>query len=453
MILRLALRSLAVRPVRTAVLACGFGLGIAVMAALLGVGDVILEQAQSPQLQGGGDMIVVGAFGAVESAPFVLSTIRGIAPVASPVRRTTVFVLGHGEPIPVAARGGVPSLEKAIGDTEVSNIAAWTDSPPDDRWTHVDPDGVLRALDRFHAQPDLPEFASSWAEWLYFNGRTPDGRVRFYLTFMVGPMIRPGVRSAGVHLQLDRDGRTSNYVATGAVDDRDVLQNAPDLDIAGNRVQLEHGRYEITLKLKGIDGRLLLDPALGRSLPPAVLRGTRGWLSGYVVPVLAGGLRGSLSTDTGLISFDGAEGYHDHNWGFWRDVHWQWGQVSGGGLSFVYGRVFPPPDVAAVDRVPGFLGVLDNTGLIGVATSVAIDEQRSDVATSTPSGINVTARSPSVDVQLSFKTDRTVRRPVSLAGGGADFLQLGGSYRVQGRVGDRTIAFSARGAAETFQPR
>jgi len=44
MIIRLAIRSLAVRPVRTFVLACGFGLGIAVMAALLGVGEVILEQ-------------------------------------------------------------------------------------------------------------------------------------------------------------------------------------------------------------------------------------------------------------------------------------------------------------------------------------------------------------------------------------------------------------------------
>lgn len=52
MILRLALRSLATRPVRTAVLACGFGFGIAVMAALLGVGDVILEQAHSPALEG-----------------------------------------------------------------------------------------------------------------------------------------------------------------------------------------------------------------------------------------------------------------------------------------------------------------------------------------------------------------------------------------------------------------
>ena len=51
MIVRLAIRSLAVRPIRTIVLACGFGLGIAVMAALLGVGDVILEQARAPELQ------------------------------------------------------------------------------------------------------------------------------------------------------------------------------------------------------------------------------------------------------------------------------------------------------------------------------------------------------------------------------------------------------------------
>ena len=38
---RLALRALATRPVRTAVLACGFGFGIAVMAALLALSGVL----------------------------------------------------------------------------------------------------------------------------------------------------------------------------------------------------------------------------------------------------------------------------------------------------------------------------------------------------------------------------------------------------------------------------
>jgi hypothetical protein len=43
MITRLALRSLATRPLRTVILAVGFGLGVAVMAILLGVGEVVLQ--------------------------------------------------------------------------------------------------------------------------------------------------------------------------------------------------------------------------------------------------------------------------------------------------------------------------------------------------------------------------------------------------------------------------
>jgi hypothetical protein len=467
MILRLALRSLAVRPIRTAVLACGFGFGIAVSAALLGVGDVIREQARSPELAGGGDMVVRGAFGSIENAPFVLSRVRTLAPTASPALRTLVYLRTGDTSIPVAARGGVPSLEKAVGDSEVVDKAAWVDASSDDRWKHVDQAGVLRALDRFHAQPDVPEFAASWAEWLYFNGRTSDGRVRFYLTFLVGPStrfarsgqgpLRPGFRSAGVRLQLDRDGRTTSYLATADVDERVVLDKAPDLDIGGSSVRLEGQRYQIALHLPGATGVLTLDPAPGRSLPPAVLRGARGWLSGYVVPVLSGTLSGALSIGSGQsdsIRFDGATGYHDHNWGFWRDVRWQWGQVSGPDLSFIYGRVFPPADVAAADRIPGFLGVLDASGLVGVATNVAIVEHRPpDDPSAAPSSIDVTARSNGLDLRLSFATERAVRTALSMTGGANDFLQLGGTYRVKGRAAGRPVDFTARGAAETFQPR
>jgi hypothetical protein len=290
---------------------------------------------------------------------------------------------------------------------------------------------------------------------LYFNGRTSDGRVRFYLTFMIGPIVRAGFRSAGVHLQLDRDGKTTNFIATDTVPEDVVIEKAPDLDIGANHVRVDGGRYELSLQMRGINGHLTLDPAPGRSLPPAVLRGARGWLSGYVVPVLSGRLDGELKSDSGdELVFDNAEGYHDHNWGFWRNVRWQWGQVSGDGLSFIYGRVFPPPDVAAADRIPGFFGVLDEHGIVGVATNVSIDEHRSGDRALAPTSIDVTARAPSgLDLRLSFEPDRTVRRSVSLIGGDADFLQLSGTYRVQGRAGGRTIDLSARGAAETFQPR
>jgi hypothetical protein len=467
MILKLALRSLAVRPVRTGVLACGFGLGIAVMAALLGVGDVILEQARSPQLQGGGDMVVAGAFGPLDNARFVLSALRGLRQgsgrpwvvAASPTRRTSLFLVAPEGATAVVARGGVPSLEQAIGDPEAAHISGWVDTPADMRWSSTGTGDLLRSLDRFHQPPDLPEFSSSWAEWLYFNGRTGDGRVRFYLTFLVGPAVpaRPGFHAAGVRLQLDRDGRTANYSARDEVDEHTLLERAPDLDIGGNTVRLDGSRYLITLHLKSesggadLTGSLTLDPDEGRSLPPAVIRGARGWLSGYVVPVLSGHLTGALGT----VSVEG-QGYHDHNWGFWRDVSWQWGQVAAGDLSFIYGRVFPPADVADPERIPGFLGVLKQTGLVGVATNVQIAEYHPEGPhdpSAAPDRIVVTARGGSLDVTLTFSTDRAVRTALAMTGGTTDFLQLGGTYRIEGRVGAQSIEATARGAAETFRRR
>ena len=70
----------------------------------------------------------------------------------------------------------------------------------------------------------------------------------------------------------------------------------------------------------------------------------------------------------------GGRGYHDHNWGFWEGVSWQWGQVQHDGLSILYGRVFPPADAADASRMPGFLMVLGPDGPLAQATRVTIDE-------------------------------------------------------------------------------
>ncbi len=81
-------------------------------------------------------------------------------------------------------------------------------------------------------------------------------------------------------------------------------------------------------------------------MPPLEIAGAGGWRTGYVVPVMSGRLDGSLTSAAARCrSIDGT-GYHDHNWGFWQGVSWQWGQVQQGDLSFLYGRVFPPPDAA-----------------------------------------------------------------------------------------------------------
>jgi hypothetical protein len=446
--------------VRTSVLACGFGLGIGVMAELLGIGEVILEQARSPALQGGGDLVVVGVTGSIDSPRLVLSSplggpdVRPRLVAASPSTQASLYLVQPDRVLPVRARGGVPSLEKAVGDPEVAGVAAWVDAPLDARWIDPDPADVLRSLDRFHTPADVPEFASSWAEWLYFNGRSDDGRLRFYLTFLVGPEARPGVRDAGVRLQLDRDGKVRNYSESAEVDARQIVAGAPDLDIAGNRVRLEGLTYKIALALGDEDGGARLTGSLelaaeaGRSLPPLEIHGARGWISGYVVPVLSGRFDGALTIGGQTLSIEDAAGYHDHNWGFWRDVRWQWGQVAGAGLSLVFGRVFPPADVADPAHMPGFLGVLGPEGLIGAATDVSIEERD---AGGTPKEVLIDARGRTLDVHLAFSVDRAIRSELAMTGGTTDFLQLGGTYRVSGRAAGRTLDFTARGAAETFR--
>jgi hypothetical protein len=474
MMIRFALRSLALRPVKTIVLAFGFGLGVAIMAILLGIGEVILEQAHSPALQGGGDVAVVGAFGPVDNARFVLSsvlaagTMRSRVAAMSPSRRSALYLIAPDKVLAFSARGGVPSLERAVGDAETGARTDWIDAPSDESWSAPDPGDVLRDMDRFHRQPPAAEFASSWAEWLYFNGRNADGR-GFYLTFLVGPSMHPGKRSSVVRLQLERDGRQFNYSSTGEIDEETVLSGAPDIDVGDNHVRLAGLRYRIVLALTAegnhasrLTGNLTLDAIRGRSLPPAVMHGARGWLSGYVVPVLSGTFHGALDIDGRKVSLDNMGGYHDHNWGFWQGVRWQWGQVAHDDLSFVYGRVFPPSSVADPERIPGFLGILGADGPIAVSTDVSIVEHD---AGGRPREVEITARGPGTpgtdltndtNVRLVLSVDRVVRSDFGLTSTGTtptDFFQLAGVYRVTGQTHRRQIDFTARGAAETFRER
>jgi hypothetical protein len=458
MIGRLALRSLLAHPIRTAVLAAGFGLGVAVMAILLGVAEVVLDQARSPALVGGGDVVIrlspqvpaqLLLSGTLQSSP-LRSRVRAAAPF-----HTSTLYLVRGEGVTrVAARGGIPSLERALGDSETSGVAGWRDGPADVAWTRNTPERVLRYIDRFHPIPDAPEWADSWAEWLYFNGRLSD--VRFYLTFLVGPRRDDGRRAAGVRLQLERGGRpTETFDASAALTDEEAMR-APDLAIGASSVRLEGTRYLVHLELEGETGRrvvgdLAIEALPGRLVPPIEVTGARRWLTGYVVPVTAGPLTGSLTIDGDRISLDGGTGYHDHNWGFWKGVSWQWGQVQHEDLSFLYGRVFPPPEAADAERMPGFVGAFGPEGALGFATDVQIEETND--GNGRPSAIAVRATGPDLAINLTFQvgsaiTTRTAQGPIA---DGVDFLQLRGEYTVDGRVGDRQLAFTAPGAAETFR--
>lgn len=473
MIGRLALRSLLMHPIRTMVLACGFGLGVAVMANLLGVAEVVLEQSESPALVGGGDVVVTGTAGRLTSGRYLLWGGLG-APafadriaVASPTRRGSVFLVHDGVVTRLRARGGIPSLERALGDPETADVSAWVDAPGDAAWTSPDPEDVLRSLDRFHAIPDVPARAGSWVEWLYFNGQA--GSTRFYLTFLVGPMRENGRRAAGVRLQLDRAGRVTNYGDAAEVDPAEVLARAPELTIGRSHIRLDGDRYVVSFDLgPGTNepetrqnlqparavGEVVLTARRGQTLPPLSITGARGWVSGYVVPVMSGALDGTIRVGDEMLALAGGTGYHDHNWGFWEGVSWQWGQVQHEGLSILYGRVFPPADAADPSRIPGFMMVLGPDGPLGQATEVRIDETV-DPARDRPARIVVRGNSPSLDLRLEVDIDSAIRTPMRDAplAGGLNFLQMRGRYRVSGTAGGQALDFVAPGAAETFRGR
>ncbi len=458
MIVTMAWKSLLAHPVRTAVLGVGFGLGVSVMATLLGVGEVVLDQARSPKLAGGGDLLVTGLAGPVTSARFVLSRLTGQPgiSVASPRRRQELFfVAPNGATVPVTAHGGVPSLERAVGDPETSDVAAWVDTPRDREWASPEPSTILRAMDRFRPVPDVPARSSSWAEWLYFKGRA--GEVQFYMTFLAGPRLPDGRRVAGVRFQLDRAGVTTSYGASTTVDEAELLRAAPDLTIGGASVRLEGLRYHVTLDLPRLDaaargrvtGDFSVDAVAGRSLAPIELRGAGGWVSGYTVPVMSGTLSGAVVADDARVELSGT-GYHDHNWGFWEGVSWRWGQVQHEGLSFVYGRVIPPRDAADPERLPGFLVALGPDGPVGYATRVTIEET-DEPGAGRPSRIVVTGRARDFDLRMDIRVESAIVNKGGALAAGPDFLQMRAQYHVTGRAGGETVDFTAPGAAETFR--
>ena len=255
MIGRLAVRSLTAHPIRSAVLAAGFGVGVGVMAILLGVAQIVLEQSQAPALVGGGDVLI--RLGPQVPARLLLSGtlqadgLRSRVRVASPAHTTALYLVRDAGMTRVRARGGIPSLERALGDNETAAAGAWMDNAGDEAWTRDTPERILREVDRFHPIPDAPAWSSSWAEWLYFNGRAGDAR--FYLTFIVGAAGKDG-RPAGVRLQLDRGNGVETFAAGEVVSEEDA-QRAPDLTIGANSVRLEGLTYRVTLDLPDSKGR------------------------------------------------------------------------------------------------------------------------------------------------------------------------------------------------------
>jgi hypothetical protein len=282
----------------------------------------------------------------------------------------------------VSAGGEIPSLSRALGVGPELVAGRWEDGTAAERW-RAPSDSVLRAgIDAFHL-PEGPAAAdSTWAEWHYFNLRAPDDAWWLYLTYLVGGRVRDD-RWGGSMLAtlVSADGGERVFSETRDGEEVRFHTDRPDVVVGPSRVALDAGgRYRIAASIPAADGSgdslvvdLLLAPEPRRYLPPVDVS-PGGFESGYVVPALSGTATGRVCDGSGCRPVTGFPAYHDHNWGVWRDVAWDWGKARAGDLSILYGGVrrtggadVPPGSAGTgVEEGGRFLFVVDSLGLLGV---------------------------------------------------------------------------------------
>lgn len=384
MIFRLALAELRNRPGRALFLLGGYALGVAVMVVLLAVGEAMLEQARDRELVGGGDVVVVPAgisaemlkaggvsslFLGIDHARFLqrnlLESPRGLREhgirSASPILDgKPVELFAGGRRIGVIATGEIPSRARAAGASPNLLSGRWMDSDTDRRWTAPDRATQLREIDRFHVPPVRD---STWAEWHYFNVVLDDARWVYVTLMVAGEVGVPGRWGGRILLTVREPDGTHRSLTRDLPGEQVRFDTAsPDLRF-GERafVRLEGDAYRVAADAGGVRLDLRVQPSPRRYFPPTDLGGSE-LISGYVAPALHARAEGTVCLPA-CEAVRGAQAYHDHNWGVWRDVSWEWGSASDARLSLLYGVVRGGGTAAAQGL---FAYLVDGDGVRGV---------------------------------------------------------------------------------------
>jgi hypothetical protein len=482
MIIRLVVRSAAQRPLRTALLLGGYGLGVGVTVALLSIATALLEQARDRDLVGGGDLTVLPAgldletfrtggvssmFFTIEQAPFlyreVLRSERSsdqIASAASWIDDALLYLRVGEEVIPVAATGEVPSLSASLDVAPALLKGSWEDLPADRAWYAPDDSTLYAQIDRFHRPPPSARGDSTWAEWHYFNVLLPDGRGWLYLTYMVAGDIESGRWSGRVLGTLVEESGVGErtYEIELPPAEVDVSFDRPDLRTGASGVRLgSEAGYELTARVPEADGpdtlsvRLTIRASERRYVPPLELGG--GLVSGYTVPILAGAAEGEICARETCFTLQDAQAYHDHNWGTWRDVTWDWGMLRAGPYALVYGGVL----AGGAPAGSRFLFLTDSLGFRQVFDIEEISyEWRSRPEDGgpqpRPTGLRLAARAGRDSLVLTARAGHTRVTEIDAARGGPTrrFFQIRGTATLSGSLGRETIGAAGDGFFETW---
>ncbi|HLJ61683.1 MAG TPA: hypothetical protein VKZ50_18315 [bacterium] len=475
----LAWRSLADRPWRAALLLLGYGMGVAVMISLLSVGEALLAQARDPNLAAGGDLVllpagvdpavlkvngVTGLYFSIPNAAFVTREVllgprfgAAVASAAPEMRDRQIYVRVRARVAPAVASAGVPSLDRAAGAHE--GVPGASDTRADRAWLNPVSTAFYDRIDGFH-EPTAAERAT-WAEWDYLTFLDPASRTYGYLTLFAG-----GTGRGAIVLRLRRPGQpVEDVVVAAAVRPRDLATATAAQRIGPARVWVSSGGYRIVVRDPRLDADLTLTPVPGLYLPPAETEES-ALRSGYVVPVLRGWLTGTIATRGGVLRLTRAEAYHDHNWGTWRGVTWEWGEASAGTGAMLYGALHAPeeglaaavrpaalflwaPETAAAN---GFVGVFEVKRLAYHGWHAGPVMRGRHVRV--PGEIDLDAASGSDRVHVRARVwDALASSPLGASGGAVReraFLQLRTVDDVSGTIDGRPFAWTGEGASETY---
>ena len=505
MIGQLALRNLTYRPWRSLLLFFGFGIGVAVMIVLLSIGEAMLSQARKEKLVGGGSITVLpegldvevmktggigGLFFSIDHASFLYRQLfasprfaKEVAAVAPQIEGRLLYVRApNGEEYPVHASGEIPAATRAVGAAPEIIAGKWENDDGDRRWISPTPAELRHEIDHFHIPSDSIADRDTWAEWHYFNVLSEDGKRWAFVSFIVGGDVTGTKWGGQLGITLrDQGGATRRFVTT--LDRSRVRFSTTDANLVfgDSRVTvLPDGDYEVRAIASGVlsdgpsrTGRIAINlrvhPA-PYAYFPGVSMGSGGFVSGYTVPALRASASGTLCVDGSCEQLRDAQAYHDHNWGVWRGVTWDWGASRAGQYAFLYGRVYPADTSASIPPVLVYL--VDSLGFRAVFRPrlISYDDERSirlgANVLRVPSGATFfDARGEDtlrVDISIddAIATDTRPRRtgsdgdrgdPLGTAKAHPYFIQMKGTARISGRLDGTPLVGSGTGFFETYR--
>ncbi|MEO8637208.1 MAG: hypothetical protein ABI587_18180 [Gemmatimonadales bacterium] len=479
MLLTLAFRHLLVHKGRSLFLLLGYGLGVGVMIVLLSVGEAMLTQSADVALVGGGEVTVLpqgidieamrtggvsGMFFGIERARFLArqllggprhaAQVRAVSPV---IENKLVYLSLRGRSIAVRAGGEIPSRVLAVGAARTIVSGAWIDTPADSAWITPTLEQLYHELDRFHI-PAISD--SSWGEWHYFNlAAGPDEW--WYITYLVGGEVLRGKWGGQVLIShRTPDGHYQRFSAVLPSSAIVLDTTRADLTLGPSQVIQRHGDYALTAEARGTGGPLRLSltvhPERNRFFPPVSLH-EGAYPSGYVVPMLSGTATGTICVAGHCRTLANVPAYHDHNWGVWRGVSWDWGTVRGKHFNLLYGAVYAPADTLAYagSGSPRLLvALVDSLGVRQILRATAVTYE-GELSRRQGGGPNVPARfhfvasrdADTVRIETEIvdaqATDRTASREKS-------FLQMRGSFHLEGVIAGVRVADDGTGFFETY---